>query len=522
MVEPASANEVGERLRAAVRETLAVISATREGVGAAFGVREVGAVLDVSQGVARVGGLRDVALDEVVVFANGGLGLVFDLWPNELGVVLLDAEERVEAGEEVRSTGRVIDVPVGAELLGRVLDGVGRPLDRGPALAASPRRDVERPAPPIRARSPVEVPLETGIKAVDALVPVGRGQRELIIGDRQTGKSAVARDAVLNQGGSGVLCVYCAVGQGESAVARLSDQLREAGAMAHTVVVVASGDSPPGLQFLAPYTAMTISEAFMAAGRDVLLVLDDLTKHARAYREISLLLRRPPGREGYPGDIFHVHARLLERSTRVRPELGGGSITALPVVETDAGNIAAYIPTNLISITDGQIYLSPELVQRGIMPAVDIGRSVSRVGGAAQLAAFRAVIRDLRLTYSQFHELEAFSRFSTYLDPDTRRALERGRRVREILRQAESAPVPAAEQVAVLLAATEGVLDEVPLEMVEEAEDQIRAAIRTGQKPVVERIHAGEALTERDRSALLEGARQAVAHLIATPSEADA
>ena len=368
------------------------------------------------------------------------------------------------------------DVPVGDGLIGRVINPMGRPLDdKGPVIADQ-RLPIERPSPPIMDRSPVTVPLQTGIKVIDALMPIGRGQRELILGDRQTGKTAIAIDTILNQRGQDVLCVYCAIGQRASAVAKAVADLRENGAMEYTVVVVTEGNDPPGLSYIAPYAATSIAEYFMEQGRDVLIVYDDLTNHARAYRELSLLLRRPPGREAYPGDIFYIHSRLLERATHLRDELGGGSLTALPIIETEAQNIAAYIPTNLISITDGQIYLSPNLFELGILPAVDVGKSVSRVGGKAQRAAYRAVSGDLKLAYAQFEELETFARFGTRLDETTRKVIEHGRRIRACLKQPEFQPVSVPGQIAVLLALTGRLFDDVPLEKMREAELALRKA----------------------------------------------
>ena len=396
-------------------------------------MQEVGTVAFVGQGIARVKGLTQVRSEELVRFPGNRMGLVFNLDLEEIGVILLDESEGLGAGAEVHPTGRVLDIPIGPGLIGRVIDPLGRPLDRQGPLKAGERRPVEREAPAIMDRAPVTVPLQTGIKAVDALIPIGRGQRELILGDRQTGKTAIALGTIINQHDKDVICIYCAVGKQAAAVAKVISDLRQQGAMAYSIVVTATGEDTPGLQFVAPYAATTIGEYFMEQGRDVLVVYDDLTLHARAYRELSLLLRRPPGREAFPGDIFFIHSRLLERATHLREELGGGSLTALPIVETEAQNISAYIPTNLISITDGQIYLSPNLFQKGILPAVDVGKSVSRVGGKTQLAAYRAVAGDLRLSYSQFEELEAFARFGTRLDEDTQRTLERGRRVREIL-----------------------------------------------------------------------------------------
>jgi F-type H+-transporting ATPase subunit alpha len=359
-------------------------------------------------------------------------------------------------------------------------------------------------------RAPVTVPLQTGLKVVDALIPIGRGQRQLILGDRQTGKTAIALDTIINQADNDVLCVYCAIGKRGSAVARVIEDLKEHDALDYTVVLVTTEEDPPGLQYVAPYAAMSIAEHFMQQGRDVLLVLDDLTRHARAYRELSLLMRRPPGREAFPGDVFYIHSRLLERSTHLRPEHGGGSVTALPIVETEAGNMSAYIPTNLVSITDGQIYLAPELFSKGILPAVDVGKSVSRVGGKTQLAAFRAVAGDLRLSYSQFEELETFARFGTRLDKATRQTLERGRRVREILKQPQYHPMPVPEQVAVLVAVEGGLFDDVPPEQVGEVEQRIREKIRPELTEIGTSILAGEKIDGAERQRILELARRAM------------
>ena len=465
---------------------------------------EVGTVVKVGEGTAIVRGLPHARSRELLRFAGGRYGVVFNLDPGEIGVILLDESGGIDAGDEVRRTDRVLDVPVGELLLGRVVDALGRPLDEEGRIRYAERWPVERPAPEIMDRGPVETPLQTGIKVVDALFPIGRGQRELIVGDRQTGKTAVAVDTIINQRETDVLCVYCVVGKEESAIAQLVAELEEHGALKYSVVVAANGDAPPGLQFVAPYAATTIAEFFRDEGRDVLVVYDDLTWHARAYRELSLLLRRPPGREAYPGDIFYIHSRLLERSARLREEAGGGSLTALPIVETQAQNLSAYIPTNLISITDGQIYLSPTLFQKGILPAVDVGRSVSRVGGRAQLPAYRAVSGDLRLAYSQFQELESFARFSTRLDEESRRAIVRGRRVREVLKQDQFAPIPVDEQIAVLLAVTSGAFDEVHEEEIAELEARIRAEVREHHADFTEAVRAGEPIEAERRGRLIE------------------
>jgi len=473
-------------------------------------MQERGVVTFVGHGIVRVSGLPDIYAEELVRFPGQAEGIALDLTDNEVGVVLLSRGQDLRAGQEALRTGRVLDIPVGDALCGRVVDPLGRPLDEFGPVRCHQRRAVERPAPPIMQRAPVTTPLQTGIKAIDALIPVGRGQRELLLGDRQTGKTALALDTILNQHDKDVLCVYCAIGQRSSSVAGVIAELRKYGALAYCTVVVAAGEDPPGLAFIAPFAATTMGEYFMEQGRDVLIVYDDLTRHAWSYRELSLLLRRPPGREAFPGDIFYLHARLLERSSHLRAELGGGSLTALPIVETEAQNVSAYIPTNIISVTDGQIYLSPDLFQKGVMPAVDVGKSVSRVGGKTQLAAYRAVAGDLRLAYAQFEELESFARFGTRLDDETRQAIERGRRVREVLKQPQFEPLPVAEQIAVLLAVTAGLFDVVAVEAVAAACRRVRSAVVDQLGTLCQRIAAGAPLTEADRTALLKVAREAV------------
>ena len=475
--------------------------------------REVGLVHYVGYGIVRVSGLPNIRAEEIVLFPKNVQGLVFNIDPEEIGVILLGASEHLNSGSEVRRTGRILDVPVGEALIGRVVDAIGRPLDNQGEIRAAKRLPIEREAPPVMARDPVTVPLQTGIKVIDALIPIGRGQRELIVGDRQTGKTAIALDTIINQWDKNVICIYCAIGKKASDVAKVIADLRQHNAMKYTIVVAAVGEDPPGLQFIAPYAATSMGEYFMSKGRDVLVIYDDLTYHARAYREMSLLLRRPPGREAFPGDIFYIHSRLLERSTHLRKEHGGGSLTALPIVETEAQDISAYIPTNLISITDGQIYLSPRLFQKGILPPVDVGKSVSRVGGKAQLPAYRAVAGDLRISYSQFEELETFARFGTRLDDATRRTIDRGQRLREVLKQPQYQPLPAAEQVAALLCVTQGAFDAVPLERIAEAERAVRAAATTQCAHIGRKITAGAELSEEDRYALLAAASAAVADL---------
>jgi len=502
----AEANE----LKTALRETFDVLESTLESHRTRLEVQEAGTISFVGPGVVRVMGLRGVRAEELLRFPGDRLGMAFDVGPREAGVVLLDESEVLEAGDDVYRTNRVVDVPVGEALVGRVIDAQGRALDNPGQVRTQERLPVERPAHPIMDRLPVTVPLQTGLKVVDALIPIGRGQRELLIGDRQTGKTAIAIDTIINQKGTGVLCIYCGVGKRASAAAKAIEDLRQGQAMDYSIVIVATEEDPPGLQFITPYAAMTIGEYFMEQGRDVLIVFDDLTRHARAYREVSLLLRRPPGREAYPGDIFFIHSRLLERSTHLREELGGGSLSALPVVETEAQNISAYIPTNLISITDGQIYLSPELFQKGILPAVDVGKSVSRVGGKTQLKAYRAVAGDLRLSYSQFEELEAFARFGTQLDEETRNTLERGRRVRQVLKQAQYAPLPVSEQVAVLVAVNEGVFDSLSLDEMAQAEKKIRESVTEQMSDLCQQIEQGEEITREDMESLAETARKAL------------
>jgi len=473
--------------------------------------REVGTVTSVATGIAKVSGLPSVGSDELVTFPGGVLGIAFNVDVHEIGVVLLGEHWHLQVGDEVQRTGRVMDVAVGEGLLGRVIDPLGRPLDGNGPVASNQRLPVERPAVPIMDRAPVTVPLQTGLKVVDALIPIGRGQRELILGDRQIGKTAIAIDTILNQRGQDVVCVYCAIGQRASAVAKAVATLREKGAMDYTVVVVTEGNDPPGLAYIAPYAATSIAEFFMEAGRDVLIVYDDLTHHARAYRELSLLLRRPPGREAFPGDIFYIHSRLLERATHLRQELGGGSLTALPILETEAQDISAYIPTNLISITDGQIYISPSLFELGVLPAVDVGRSVSRVGGKAQRAAYRAVAGDLKLAYAQFEELETFSQFGARLDDNTRQIIEHGRRIRACLKQPEFAPVSVPAQITVLLAVTAELFDLVSLHQMTEAEHALREAAEDLPAEVRERLDSTDKLSDDDREVVIEFARKALA-----------
>ncbi len=491
-------------LQTAVDRAFADMDAARRKFTPRLMPREVGRILSVATGIVRVSGLPGVGFEELIRFPGDIFGIAFNLDEAEIGVVLLGEYSDLQAGDEVERTGRVMDVAVGEGLLGRVIDPLGRPIDGGSQVATSGRLPIERPAAPIMDRAPVNVPLQTGIKVIDAVVPIGRGQRELILGDRQTGKTTIAIDTILNQRGRDIVCVYCAIGQRASAVAKAVAVLRDHGALEYTVVVVTEGNDPPGLTYIAPYTATSIAESFMEAGRDVLIVYDDLTQHARAYRELSLLLRRPPGREAFPGDIFYIHSRLLERSTHLRPELGGGSLTALPIIETEAQNIAAYIPTNLISITDGQIYLSPSLFELGVLPAVDVGKSVSRVGGKAQRASYRVAAGNLKLAYAQFEELETFARFGARLDEDTRRTIEHGHRIRACLRQPEFSPVSVPAQIAILLALSAKFFDTVPVEQMTKAEQAVKDAAALFSSQLCAKFESDHDLTDKDRETILE------------------
>lgn len=513
-VQEGHSQSTASEIRSAVHSALDLFLDVVNAQQARLESREIGTVTEVERGIARVTGLPNVQSDEVLRFAGNRHGFAFNLDPDEVGCVLLDEGQYLQAGSRVERTGRVLDAPVGEELLGRVVDPIGRPLDGGHPLLGLRRLPCERDAPPIMRRAPVKTPLQTGIKAIDALVPIGRGQRQLLLGDRQTGKSSVAVDTIINQREGDVVCIYCSIGQRSTNVARVINSLREHEAMAYSIVVIGSDDAPPGVQFIAPYAATTMGEYFMEQGSDVLIVYDDLTSHARAYRHVSLLLRRPPGREAFPGDIFYVHSRLLERSTHLRDEAGGGSLTALPIIETEAQNVSAYIPTNLISITDGQVYLSPYLFRKGVLPAVDIGRSVSRVGGKTQLPAYREVASDLRLTYSQFVELEKFARFSSRLDEDTRKTLERGRRVRETLKQPQYQPLSVPEQIASLVAVTAGVFDRLDPEEIGHAERTVRRAMIDDLPVLCDQILAEGRLTGEDVEKIRQLAERAVSELL--------
>jgi F-type H+-transporting ATPase subunit alpha len=461
---------------------------------------EIGQVAELADGIAIVTGLERALSDELLRFESGVQGVVLDLEPGRLGVVLLGPFDGIAIGEAVMRTHKVVSASVGPQLLGRVVDALGNACDGEGAIKAEALHPVEAEAPKILDRKAISRPLATGITAVDAAVPVGLGQRELVIGDRQTGKTSLAVDAILSQNSTDLICIYCAIGQRGDAVAKVIGALREGGMMEHSIVMSAGDEDAAGLAYIAPYAALTMAEYFCAEGRDVLVVLDDLTHHARSYRELSLLLRRPPGREAFPGDIFYIHARLLERAGQFADSAGGGSITVLPIVETQAENLSAYIPTNLISITDGQIYLSPRLVRKNQFPAVDLGVSVSRVGGKAQSAAFRSVAGNLRVTLSQFEELEDFARFGTRLDDATRARLTRGAAVRASLRQAEREPIPAVEQLAVLVSAMDGQFDGLSEQDILAATVAVRTAAAEDLGDLAERIAQNDPLDDAARA----------------------
>jgi F-type H+-transporting ATPase subunit alpha len=452
-------------------EIASILKQQIERFGAEVTAVDVGVVIEAGDGIARVHGLSNCLAGELVEFENGAMGLALNLEEDTVGIMVLGDYTTLGEGDEVRSTGRIVEVPVGDALIGRVVDPLGNPLDGKGPIKSEKTRPVERIAPGVVVRQSVNTPVQTGIKAIDAMTPIGRGQRELIIGDRTTGKSAIAIDTIINQKGGDLICIYVAIGQKASKVVQTVAVLDQASAMDHTIVVSANASDPAPLQYLAPYSGCAMGEEFMEQGKDALIIYDDLSKHAWAYRQVSLLLRRPPGREAYPGDVFYLHSRLLERAAKLAPEFGGGSLTALPIIETQAGDVSAYIPTNVISITDGQIYLEADLFNAGFRPAINAGISVSRVGGAAQRRAMRQVAGRMRLDLSQYRELQAFAQFGTSeLDVATRNQLERGRRVTEVLKQPLYQPVPLRQQVEVLYAAVNGLLDDVPVDKVRDFE----------------------------------------------------
>src|SRR6478672_3962520 len=448
-------------------------------------VAEVGTIVSIGDGIARVHGVENTMAGEMLEFPHGVYGIALNLEEDSVGAVLLGEYTEIREGDTVKRTGRIISVPVGEELVGRVVNALGQPIDGKGPIVSKQFMEIERIAPGVVDRSPVKEPLQTGLKAIDAMVPIGRGQRELIIGDRQTGKTAVAVDAIINQKGKDVICIYNAIGQKQSTIAQVVRTLEEAGAMEYSIVVAAGASDPAPLLYISPYAACAMGEYFRDSGRHALCVYDDLSKHAQAYREISLLLRRPPGREAYPGDVFYLHSRLLERAAKLRKELGGGSLTALPIIETQAGDLSAYIPTNVISITDGQIFLESDLFHQGVRPAINVGNSVSRVGGSAQIRAMRQVAGSLRLDLAQYRELAAFAQFGSDLDKATQAQLNRGRRLVEILKQPQYQPVPVEKQVAIVYAATKGYLDPIPVERLRQYEEELYRFLETRQSGVL-------------------------------------
>ena len=454
-------------------------------------MKETGTVILVGDGIARVYGLRDCMASELLEFEDGSFGMAQNLEAETVSVALLSNKNSIREGSSVKRTGRVLSVPVGDGMLGRVVNALGEPIDGKGPIATTATRPIESEAPGIIKRKSVSVPLQTGIKAIDSMIPIGRGQRELIIGDRQTGKTEIAIDTIMNQKNTGVICIYVAIGQKNSSVVQLANELTRSGAMEYTVIVSASASESAPLQYVAPYSGCAMAEYFMEQGRDVLIIYDDLSKHAVAYRALSLLIRRPPGREAYPGDVFYLHSRLLERAACVAPEYGGGSITALPIIETQAGDVSAYIPTNVISITDGQIFLETELFHSGVMPAINPGISVSRVGGSAQLKAMKKVSGELKLLYSQYRELQAFAQFGSDLDADTKARLALGERIVEVLKQGKNSPVRVGCQVAIVYAVINGYLNSVPVKGVKEYERSLYELLENKYSDLLTRIEGG-------------------------------
>ena len=478
---------------------------------------ETGTLVLIGDGIARAAGLDQCMAGELVEFPNGAYGMAQNLEENSVSIVMLGSDEGVREGDTVKRTGRVVSVPVGDAVLGRVVDALGQPIDgRGPIDAAG-YAAIESPAPGIIERKSVSVPLQTGIKAIDSMIPIGRGQRELIIGDRQTGKTAIAVDTIINQKGKDVICIYVAIGQKRSTVAQVAELLTSAGAMDYTTIVSATASELPSLQYIAPYSGCTMGEYFMKQGKDVLVIYDDLSKHAVAYRTLSLLIRRPPGREAYPGDVFYLHSRLLERAARLAPEYGGGSLTALPIIETQAGDVSAYIPTNVISITDGQIFLETELFHAGVMPAVNPGISVSRVGGNAQIKAMKKVAGNLKLLYSQYRELQSFAQFGSDLDRDTRDRLDQGARIVEVLKQDRNSPVDVAHQVCVLYAVVNGYLKDIAVADIRAYEAGLYPYLDTNALPVLQSIRATGKLESADEEQLKQALERYTAQFLTNP-----
>jgi F-type H+-transporting ATPase subunit alpha len=465
-------------------------------------VAEVGSIISIGDGIARVHGIENAMAGEMLEFPHGVFGIALNLEEESVGAVLLGEFKEIKEGDTVKRTGRIISVPVGDEMLGRVVNALGQPIDGKGPIAAKQFGPIERIAPGVVDRQPVKEPLQTGLKAIDAMVPIGRGQRELIIGDRQTGKTAVAIDAILNQKDTGVICIYNAIGQKQSTIAQVVRTLEDAEAMRYTIVVASAAADPAPLLYISPYSACTIGEYFRDSGRHALCVYDDLSKHAQAYREISLLLRRPPGREAYPGDVFYLHSRLLERAAKLKNDLGGGSLTALPIIETQAGDLSAYIPTNVISITDGQIFLESDLFHQGVRPAINVGNSVSRVGGSAQVKAMRQVAGTLRLDLAQYRELAAFAQFGSDLDKSTQAQLTRGARLVELLKQPQYEPLPVERQIAIIFAGTNGFLDSLPMSEVRAFETELYAFLETRHPDVLRGIAEKKQLDDQLKAAL--------------------
>jgi len=478
-------------------EIASIIKQQIQQFGAEVASVNVGTVIEAGDGIARIHGLSNVAASELVEFQNGVMGLALNLEEDSVGVMVLGAYDGIKEGDEVRATGRIVQVPVGDALLGRVVNALGEPIDGKGPIATTKTRPVERIAPDVTTRKSVDTPVQTGVKAIDAMTPIGRGQRQLIIGDRSTGKTALAIDTIINQRGGDLLCIYVAIGQKNAKIAQTMAILEQYGALEHTVIVSATAAESAALQYLAPYAGCAMGEEWMEQGKDVLIVYDDLSKHAWAYRQVSLLLRRPPGREAYPGDVFYLHSRLLERAAKMNDAHGGGSLTALPVIETQANDVSAYIPTNVISITDGQIFLENDLFNAGIRPAINAGISVSRVGGAAQRRAMRQVAGQLRIAMAQFRELQAFAQFGTSdLDPATRRQLERGQRAQEVLKQPQYAPLSLGQQVSIFWALNNGLMDDVPVEKVQAFEQAFLKFMDSNKPDVLRDIEDKKILDE--------------------------
>jgi F-type H+-transporting ATPase subunit alpha len=484
-------------------EIVSIIKQQIEQFGTTVSMVDVGSVIEVGDGIARIYGLASAKYNELLQFPNDVMGIALNLEEESVSSVILGDYTQVKEGDEVRCTGRIAEVPVGEALIGRVVDPLGRPLDGKGGIKSDKMRPIEKVAPNVVLRASVDTPVQTGIKSVDSMFPIGRGQRELIIGDRSTGKTAIALDTIINQKGGDLTCIYVAVGQKVSQVARVVATLTDYGAMEHTIIVAANASDSVALQYLAPYAGCAMGEEFMEAGKDVLIIYDDLSKHAWAYRQLSLLLRRPPGREAFPGDVFYLHSRLLERSAKYAKEYGGGSMTALPIIETQAGDVSAYIPTNVISITDGQLYLVADLFNAGIKPALDVGISVSRVGSKAQTSAMKQVAGRLKLDMGQYREVEAFAQFGTAeLDRATRAQLERGQRIQEVLKQNQFVPVPLEYQVTILYAVNNGYLDDIPVEKVTDFENRFRTFMETNQSELCKTIAETRALDEKSEEAL--------------------